>query len=213
MPVRLPLRFLWLVLGAGLLALLGGCASGPVSAPPPPPPIVHVETSPARPNEPLPTHVMLGIDTLEAEGFRAVAGKRIGLLTHAAGVNSHGESTADILQHAPRVQLVALFAPEHGLRGDVPAGKDFDNTTDPRTGMKVYSFYGANLKQSKERLRGLDALVIDLQDIGVRSYTFNVTMRDALEACFERGVEVVVLDRPNPLGGLKVDGPLLDPEW
>ncbi|MEI6860748.1 MAG: DUF1343 domain-containing protein, partial [Verrucomicrobiota bacterium] len=157
--------------------------------------------------------VMLGIDVLEAKGFDTVIGKRIGLLTHAAGVNRRGESTVDVLARAPGVRLVALFAPEHGIRGDVKAGAEVRDTTDPRTRLPVYSFYGNNLARAKERLTGLDALVIDLQDIGVRSYTFNVSMRDALEACFERGVEVIILDRPNPLGGLKVDGPLLDREW
>jgi uncharacterized protein YbbC (DUF1343 family) len=155
---------------------------------------------------------MLGIDVLEASGFRAVAGKRIGLLTHPAGVNRRGESTVDVLSRAQGVKLVALFAPEHGIRGEVKAGDQFKDTTDERTHLPVYAFYGDNLPRAKERLRGLDALVIDLQDIGTRSYTFNVSMRYALEACFERGVEVIVLDRPNPLGGLKVDGPLLDRE-
>jgi uncharacterized protein YbbC (DUF1343 family) len=157
--------------------------------------------------------VMLGIDVLEAKGFDTVVGKRIGLLTHPAGVNRRGERTADVLARAPGVRLVALFAPEHGLNGDIKAGAKVGDSTDARTRLPVYSFYGDNLARAKERLIGLDALVIDLQDIGVRSYTFNVCMRYAMEACFERGVEVIILDRPNPLGGLKVDGPLLDPEW
>jgi uncharacterized protein YbbC (DUF1343 family) len=156
---------------------------------------------------------MLGIDVLETNGFKAVAGKRIGLLTHPAGVNRRGESTVDVLARAPGVKLVALFAPEHGLRGDVKAGENFGDSVDPRTKLPVYAFYGDNLKRAKERLRGLDALVVDLQDIGVRSYTFNVAMRDAMEACFAGNIELIILDRPNPLGGLKVDGPLLDPEW
>jgi uncharacterized protein YbbC (DUF1343 family) len=199
-----------------LLGLLAGCASRPPPAPVPPAPPVVVTPGPAipppRPAEPPPFPVMLGIDVLEAGGFRSVLGKRIGLLTHPAGVNRRGESSADVLFRAPGVQLVALFAPEHGIRGDVKAAEQFKDTTDPRTRLPVYAFYGDNLAASKERLRGLDALVIDLQDIGVRSYTFNVSMRYALEACFERGVEVIVLDRPNPLGGLKVDGPILDRE-
>ncbi len=155
---------------------------------------------------------MLGIDVLEATGFRAVAGKRIGLLTHPAGVNRRGESTVDVLRRASNVRLVSLFAPEHGIYGTDKAGDNIPDTLDRRTGLPVYSLHGVNRRPTKAQLAGLDALVIDLQDIGVRSYTFNVTMHHALEACFENGVEVVVLDRPNPLGGLKVDGPLLDRE-
>ena len=157
--------------------------------------------------------VMLGIDVLEADGFKAVAGKRIGLLTHAAGVNRRGESTIDVLRRAPKTKLVALFAPEHSLNGDVKAGDNFEDYIDPRTRLPVFSLHGKNRAPTPVELKKIDALVIDLQDIGVRSYTFNVVMRYAMEACFANNVEVIVLDRPNPLGGLKVDGPLLDKEW
>ena len=152
--------------------------------------------------------VMLGIDVLESEGFAAIRGKRIGLLTHPAGVNRQGVSTIDVLRRAPGVKLVALFAPEHGLYG--LEEKDFGDTVDRRTGLPVYSLHGRTRKPTAAMLKGLDALVIDLQDIGVRSYTFASAMKLTMEACFEHNVEVVVLDRPNPLGGLKVDGPLLD---
>jgi uncharacterized protein YbbC (DUF1343 family) len=157
--------------------------------------------------------VMLGIDVLEAEGFAAVRGKRIGLLTHPAGVNRRGESTIDVLRRAPQTTLTTLFAPEHGLYGREKAGAVFHDAVDPRTGLPVYSLHGDNRKPTSAQLKGLDALLIDLQDIGVRSYTFSVVMRYAMDACFAQGVEVIVLDRPNPLGGLKVDGPLLDREW
>ncbi len=157
--------------------------------------------------------VMLGIDVMEADGFAAVRGKRIGLLTHPAGVNRRGEHTIDVLRRAPEVKLVALFAPEHGLYGAEKANVKFADAIDARTGLPVYSLYGEHRKPSAAQLAGLDALVIDLQDIGVRSYTFNVVMRYAMDACFTHGVEVIVLDRPNPLGGLKVDGPMLDREW
>ncbi len=207
-------RFLSLALLCAGLFGLGGCRT---------PSTPSVPVGPAQPARPLGSAVsppqasalpvMLGIDVLEERGFSAVAGKRIGLLTHPAGVNRRGESTVDVLARAPGVRLVALFAPEHGIRGDLKAGAQVSDTTDPKTRLPVYAFYGDNLARAKERLVGLDALVIDLQDIGVRSYTFNVAMRYALEACFERGVEVIILDRPNPLGGLKVDGPLLDREW
>ncbi len=154
--------------------------------------------------------VMLGIDTLEAEGFAAVRGKRIGLLTHPAGVNRRGESTVTVLQRAPDTRLVCLFAPEHGLYGTDKASAQIEDSTDPRTGLPVYSLHGRNRKPTPAQLQGLDALVIDLQDIGVRSYTYNVVMRYAMDSCVRQGVEIIVLDRPNPLGGEIVDGPLLD---
>lgn len=191
---------------APLLALLG-CSGGPPVAP------VAVDVPGRAPPiaRPEPIHpIMLGIDTLEASGFAAVKGKRIGLLTHPAGVNRRGESTVDVLRRAPGVQLVALFGPEHGIYGDAKASVNVADTIDRRTGLPVYSLYGDNRKPTKAQLKGLDALVIDLQDIGVRSYTFNVVMRYAMDSCFLHGVEVIVLDRPNPLGGLKVDGPPLD---
>jgi len=195
---------------------LAGCRSNP----PPPTPTV---TLPAPPRAPAPATtavtppvvfpVMLGIDTLEATGFRSVAGKRIGLLTHPAGVNRRGESTIDVLLRAPNTKLVALFAPEHSLSGDIKASVNFTDSIDPRTKLPIYSLHGKNRKPTPAQLKGLDALVIDLQDIGVRSYTYNVVMRYAMDECFRNNVEVIILDRPNPLGGLKVDGPLLDREW
>ncbi len=156
---------------------------------------------------------MLGIDVLEAEGFAAVKGKRVGLLTHPAGVNRNGVATIEVLRHAPGVKLVALYAVEHGIYGDLPAEKPFNDFTDPRTGLRVFSLYKGNLvKPTAAQLQGIDALVIDLQDIGTRSYTFSGAMKIAMEGCFENGKEVIILDRPNPLGGLKVDGPPLDAE-
>ena len=157
--------------------------------------------------------VLLGIDVLEKNNFQLLKDKRFGLLTHPAGVNRHGRSTIQILKNARNCQLVALFGPEHGIYGDEAANVPIDNRIDGRTGLPVYSLYGRYRKPSPEMLRGLDALVIDLQDIGVRSYTYISCMRYAMEACFESDVEVIVLDRPNPLGGLKVDGPPMDPEW
>ena len=154
--------------------------------------------------------VMLGIDVLAAQNFAAIAGKRVGLLTHPAGVNRHGVSTIDVLRHAPNVKLVALFGPEHGIYGKVAASENIPDGIDKRTGLPAYSLYGKNRRPTKTHLQNLDTLLIDLQDIGVRSYTFSVVMRYAIEACFENNVEVIILDRPNPLGGLKVDGPMLD---
>ncbi len=157
--------------------------------------------------------IYLGIDVLEQSGFRAITGKRVGLLTHPAGVNRDGISSIEVLRRAPNVQLVALFGPEHGIYGNEKANQPIEDRVDSQTGLPVYSLYGKYRKASPEMLRGIDALVIDLQDIGVRSYTYVSCMRYTMEACFENNVEVVILDRPNPLGGLKVDGPPLDKEW
>ena len=157
--------------------------------------------------------VLLGIDVLEQSGFRAIAGKRVGLLTHPAGVNRLGESSIKILRRAPNVELIALFGPEHGIYGNEKANIPVDDRIDSETGLPVYSLYGKYRKPTPDMLRGLDALVIDLQDVGVRSYTYVSCMRYTMEACFEQGVEVIILDRPNPLGGLKVDGPPLDRKW
>lgn len=157
--------------------------------------------------------IYLGIDVLEQSGFRAISGKRVGLLTHPAGVNRNGESTIDVLRRAPNVRLVSLYGPEHGIYGNEKANIPVDDKIDPRTGLPVYSLYGKFRKPTAKMLQGIDALVIDLQDVGVRSYTYVSCMRYAMEACFENNVEVVVLDRPNPLGGLKVDGPPLDRQW
>ena len=157
--------------------------------------------------------IHLGIDVLQENGFRQLAGKRIGLLTHPAGVNRHGQSTIDVLRRANNTRLLALFGPEHGIYGDEKANKPIADRIDPRTGLPVYSLYGEYRRPAQFMLKGLDAIVIDLQDIGVRSYTYVSCMIRTMEACFANGVEVIVLDRPNPLGGLKADGPPLDPEW
>jgi len=155
----------------------------------------------------------LGIDVLEQRRFQPLAGKSIGLLTHPAGVNREGVSTISVLRRSPRFKLVALFGPEHGLYGDEKADQPVDHRIDRRTGLPVYSLYGKYRKPTPRMLSGLDALVIDLQDLGVRSYTYLSAMRLAMEACFQNDIEVIVLDRPNPLGGLKVDGPPLEEKW
>jgi uncharacterized protein YbbC (DUF1343 family) len=157
--------------------------------------------------------VYLGIDVLEERGFDVLRGKRVGLLTNPAGVNRHGETTLSVFLRAPEVNLVALFGPEHGIYGDEAANVPIEDRVDPRTGLPIYSLYGRFRKPTPNMLRNLDVFVVDLQDLGVRSYTYVSAMRLAIEACFEHGVEVVVLDRPNPMGGLKVDGPPLEEVW
>lgn len=200
-----------------LLGLFGCSASQPPvkpTAPRSPVPAAVIKlTPPPTPvaREPKLSPVLLGIDTLEAEGFSAIKGKRIGLLTHTAGVNRRGVSTVEVLRRAPGVRLVALFGVEHGINNEFAAGDKYNNYTDKRTGLPVRSLYdGKSRKPTPAQLKDLDALVVDLQDIGTRSYTFISAMRLALEACFENGKEIIVLDRPNPLGGLKVDGPPMD---
>jgi uncharacterized protein YbbC (DUF1343 family) len=203
------------------LAALAGCSANPTPAPPAPKPVVVAPKVTPTPKPWVdPRHpVMLGIDVLEAEGFGPIKGKTVGLLTHPAGVDMHGVSTIDVLLHAPGVHLAALYAPEHGVRGEYPAGMNIPDHVDARTGLPVHSLYNGIVydgigtgKPTKASLKGIDVMVIDLQDVGVRSYTFVSAMRMCMEGCFENGVEVVVLDRPNPLGGLKVDGPPLDPQ-
>lgn len=152
-----------------------------------------------------------GVEVLRDHGFRELAGKRVGLITNPTGVDNNLKSTVDILHEAANVELVALFGPEHGVRGDVHAGDNVDNTVDPATGVKVYSIYGKTKKPTPEMLKGIDALVYDIQDIGCRSFTFVSTLGLALEACAENNIELVVLDRPNPLGGNRVEGNLVEP--
>jgi uncharacterized protein YbbC (DUF1343 family) len=156
------------------------------------------------------SHVKLGIDVLRDRGFDILKGKRVGLITNPTGISSDLEQTVDILHHAPGVKLVALFGPEHGVRGDVEGGKEVNGFNDSRTSLPVYSLYGRTRKPTKDMLRGIDVLVYDIQDIGVRSYTYISTLGLAMEAAAENNVTFVVLDRPNPLTGTRVEGPMLN---
>lgn len=150
--------------------------------------------------------VKLGIDVFQENNFELLKNKKVGLITNPTGVNSKLISTIDILHQATDVNLVALFAPEHGVRGNVYAGGKVDNGKDEKTGLPVYSLYGKTQKPTAEMLKGIDVLVYDIQDIGCRSYTYISTMGLAMEAAGENDVEFVVLDRPNPLGGNKIEG-------
>jgi len=154
--------------------------------------------------------VKLGIDVLRDRNFDLLQGKRVGLITNPTGVDRFLKSTVDILFEAQGVELVALYGPEHGVRGDVRAGDKVSDSKDARTGVPVFSLYGATRRPTKEMLKNVDLLVYDLQDIGCRSYTYISTMGIVMEACIEYGVEFVVLDRPNPLGGEKVEGCLTE---
>lgn len=151
-----------------------------------------------------------GIEVLRDRDFAPLQGLRVGLITNPTGVDNELKSTIDILHEAPGVELVALFSPEHGVRGDVHAGDHVAQYTDPATGVPVYSIYGSTRKPTPEMLKGLDVLVYDIQDIGCRSFTFISTMGVAMEACAEQGKKFMVLDRPNPVGGNKIEGNLVE---
>ena len=154
--------------------------------------------------------VKFGIDVLRESNFQPLAGKRVGLVANPASVDSRLVSTVDVLANQDRFKLVALFGPEHGIYGDVYAGARVDDRPrDPRTGIPVYSLYGRTRRPTTQVRQGLDALVFDLQDIGSRSYTYLSSMKLCMEACAESNIEFYVLDRPNPLGGNRVEGPML----
>ncbi|MDE6097403.1 MAG: DUF1343 domain-containing protein [Muribaculaceae bacterium] len=151
-----------------------------------------------------------GIEVLRDNGFAQLQGKRVGLITNPTGIDNCLKSTIDILHDAPGVKLCALFSPEHGVRGDVHAGDNVSTSVDPATGVPVYSIYGKTLRPTPEMLKDIDVLVYDIQDIGCRSYTFISTMGNAMQACAELGKEFMVLDRPNPVSGEKVEGCLVE---
>lgn len=155
-------------------------------------------------------HIKTGIEVLKSQNFRYLEGKRVGLITNPTGVDNELRSTIDILHEAPNVNLVALYGPEHGVRGDVHAGDHVSDQRDPATGLPVYSLYGKTRKATPEMLKDVDVLVYDIQDIGCRSFTYISTLGLAMEAAAENGKELIVLDRPNPLGGLKVEGNLTE---
>jgi len=154
--------------------------------------------------------VKTGVEVLRESNFKILQGKRVGLITNPTGVDSQLKSTVDILNEAPGVKLVALYGPEHGVRGDIHAGDHVETVTDAQTGLPVYSLYGKTRKATPEMLKDIDVLVYDIQDIGCRSYTYISTMGLAMEAAAENNIEFVVLDRPNPVGGLKIEGNLAE---
>ena len=157
--------------------------------------------------------VKTGIEVLKDNNFKQLQGKRVGLITNPTGVDNNLKSTIDILHEAPGVELVALYGPEHGVRGDVHAGDKVSDFKDPNTGVTVYSLYGSTRKPAAEMLNGLDVLIYDIQDIGCRSYTYISTMYLAMEAASENDIEFMVLDRPNPLGGQKVEGNIVEDDF
>lgn len=152
--------------------------------------------------------VLTGIDVLERDGFKQLAGMRVGLITNQTGRNRAGRSTIDVLHGAPNVKLVSLFSPEHGIRG--VADEKVSDSKDEQTGLPIYSLYGETRRPKPEQLKDLDALVFDIQDIGTRFYTYISTLGYVLEEAAKAQRPVFVLDRPNPIGGVEVEGPLAD---
>ncbi len=167
----------------------------------------------------LPERVRVGAEVLVRDSLHLVAGRRVGLITNHTGTvpaPSDGAppiSTIDLIAEAPDVELVALFGPEHGLRGDAEAGEHIDDAIDERTGVPIHSLYGATRRPAPETLRELDVLLFDMQDVGARYYTYVSTMAYAMEAAGAAGIPFVVLDRPNPIGGDAVQGNVLDPAF
>jgi len=156
---------------------------------------------------------MLGIDVLAARNFDLLRGRRVGLITNHTSVTGRGEMTRVTMQRALGPMLTALYAPEHGIDGNIGAGQHVSTRRDYVTGLTVYSLYGPTRKPTPAMLAPVDVLVFDLQDIGCRSYTYISTMVVAMEAAAENGKQFVVLDRPNPMGGWRVEGPPLEVRW
>jgi uncharacterized protein YbbC (DUF1343 family) len=152
--------------------------------------------------------VQTGLDVLEVQKFAPLRGKRVGLITNHTGVDSEERSTVQLLAHASGVQLVALFSPEHGIAGH--ADDNVPSSKDASTGLPIYSLYGDHNRPTEEMLNGIDALVFDVQDAGVRFYTYTTTMGYCMEEAAKKGIQFYVLDRPNPIAGDIVEGPVLD---
>jgi uncharacterized protein YbbC (DUF1343 family) len=200
--VILQLLFITLALPAAAAerSAMGGLAA---MAPEPAP---AAEVSPALPAR---ADVLTGLDAAELEGFPQLAGKRVGIITNQTGVDRAGRSAVDVLFAARNLKLVSIFSPEHGFRGTAADGEIIGNSTDPVTGLPIYSLYGSVHRPTSAMLAGLDVLVFDIQDIGARFYTYLTTMALCMEEAAKRNIPFVVLDRPNPIAGDIVEGPVL----
>jgi len=157
--------------------------------------------------------VLLGDDAFLSTTWRELRGRGVGIATNRSGVTSSGEAFVDAVLRNREIAVKALFAPEHGLRGDHSAGAYVPSYTDPKTGLPVYSLYGATRHPTAAMLAGIDVLLFDIQDVGARPYTYVSTMAYLMEAAREHGKEIWVLDRPNPIGGTLVEGPVLEPRY
>jgi len=203
-PKRAPQSFF---LGIPVLALIacgpGGNASSGQESIIPDPPVLH----------PIPIPVRPGLEVLLSDSLHLVRGLRVGLITNHTGIDSRKVHGIDRLMESPEVELVALFSPEHGLRGEAEGGIGIQSDVDERSGLPIHSLYGDTRKPTPEMMEGLDVLLFDIQDVGARYYTYVSTMALAMEAAGEAGTPFLVLDRPNPIGGLAVQGTVLDPEF
>ncbi len=153
--------------------------------------------------------VVTGLDAAEATDFEQFAGKRVGLITNQTGVDRQGRSSVDALFASRKAKLVAIFSPEHGFRGNAADGEIITDSTDPVTGLPVYSLYGSVHRPTAAMLSGIDVLVFDIQDVGARFYTYLTTMALCMEEAARHGIPFVVLDRPNPISGMVLEGPVL----
>jgi uncharacterized protein YbbC (DUF1343 family) len=160
-------------------------------------------------NDPQTTKVLTGLDILEKENFKILEGKRVAVITNHSAINSKGINAVDVLHKSSKVNLVAIFSPEHGLRGKEEGGLLIKNSKDSVTGLPIFSLYGKTKRPTAKMLEGIDVLVFDIQDVGVRFYTYLTTMGYTMEEASKLGIEFIVLDRPNPIGGHIVEGPVL----
>ncbi len=157
--------------------------------------------------------VYTGLEVFLSKYTSLVQGKKVGLVTNQTGVNANRVSTVNLFYKNPDIKLVALFAPEHGIRGNLKAGETVPGGRDPLTGLPVYTLYGANgHRPTREQLAQIDVMVFDIQDVGSRTYTYIWHLAECMSACAENGKTIIVLDRPNPYGAYTVDGPCVDPE-
>ena len=202
-PFRL-LTFFSFAAGATLFLVAFG-APGPRGRTFPLHPVQNTSVDPARPDR---DHTKTGIDVLEATKFASLRGKRVGLITNQTGLDSYGRRTIDLLAQAEGVKLVAIFSPEHGISGVADAA--VADRADAPTGLPIYSLYGATRRPTTEMLSGIDILVFDIQDAGVRFYTYITTMAYCMEAAAREHIAFYVLDRPDPLDGETMEGPILD---
>ena len=204
---------------AAILLLAATCSPGGGADTESPPTTAGTDPGPAESPTPTssvdgvegPATVRPGIEVLLSDSFSLVRGRRTGLITNHTGRDRGGTPSIDLLADHAEVELVALFSPEHGIRGSAGAGVRVEGGVDERTGLPIHSLYGSTRKPTPEMLDGIEVLLFDIQDIGTRYYTYLSTMALAMEAAGERGIGFVVLDRPNPIGGDRVQGNVLDP--
>ncbi|UCE22433.1 MAG: DUF1343 domain-containing protein [Candidatus Aminicenantes bacterium] len=157
--------------------------------------------------------VKVGLDVLREKHMALLEGKKVGIITNQTGIASSGEHIVDILSKFHRIEISALFAPEHGIRGDFPDAVKVASYIDEKTGIRIWSLYGEHLKPTRQMLEDIDVLLFDVQDVGARFYTFISTMGLAMEAAAETGKEFIVLDRPNPITGTIIEGPILEKQY